>query len=104
MSVNKFQKYDHLLTGILMALLLPIFWYLILMSVYSSMETMGWMEKGAVAIDFRQRTSALAAICLNILPLQIFKNHYMDRAMRGVVFPTVAYVGLWLYQFGSSVL
>ncbi len=104
MSYNRYQKYDKLLAGIIAAVLLPIFWYLILMSVYQSLETLGWLEKGAVSIDFRQRTSALAAICLNILPLQIFKTHYMDQAMRGVVFPTVAYVGLWLYLFGSSVL
>ena len=104
MSINRFQRYDHLVTGILAGLILPVFWYFVLMSLYAGMEDMGWLQPGSVSMDFRQRTSALAAVCLNILPLQVFKTQYMDRAMRGVVFPTVFYVALWLYQFGSSVL
>ena len=101
---SRFRKYDHLLTGVLAALLLPLFWYFVLMGLYDSLEAMGWMEPSAITTDFRQRTSALVGVCLNILPLQIFKTQYMDKAMRGVVFPTVFYVGVWLYFFGSAVL
>lgn len=104
MSTGKREKFDHLLTGIAAGILLPVFWYFIMMTLYTSMEDMGWLQRGAVSMDFRQRTSALAAVCLNILPLQVFKTQYMDRAMRGVVFPTVFYVAWWLYQFGASVL
>lgn len=104
MRSSRYQKYDKVWVGILAGLLLPLFWYFILISLFESMETMGWLEPGRVAMDFRHRTSALVALCLNILPLQIFKTQYMDGAMRGVIFPTVIYVGLWLYLFGSSVL
>ncbi len=104
MTQSKRQRYDKVITGILAGLLLPVFWYFVMMTLYSSFEEMGWMQPGTVSMDFRQRTSALAAVCLNILPLQVFKTQYMDSAMRGVIFPTVLYVGLWLYRFGSSVL
>jgi len=98
------EKYDKVWVGFLAALILPIFWYFVMMSFFDSMETMGWVEPGAVSIDFRQRTSALVGICLNILPLQVFNTQKMDYGMRGVIFPTVLFVGLWLYRFGSSVL
>ena len=104
MSSNRLEKYDQLWVGILTALILPLFWYFILISLFDGLEAMGWIEPGGIDNDFRQRTSALVGVCLNILPLQIFKTQYMDRAMRGVIFPTVLYVALWLYLFGSSVL
>lgn len=99
-----YEKYDQIWVGILAGLALPLFWYFILMSLFDSMETMGWLEPGRVALDFRQRTSALVGVCLNILPLQIFNNQNMERAMRGVIFPTVIWVAVWLYLFGASVL
>ena len=104
MAYTRFRKYDKIITGILAGFLLPAFWYFIMLSIYDGIEDMGWIEPGGISSDFRQRTSALVGICLNILPLQIFKTQYMDRAMRGVVFPTVVLVGVWLYIFGSSVL
>ena len=104
MSSNRLEKYDQVWVGILAGLLLPLFWYVMLISFFDSLETMGWVEPGGIDNDFRQRTSALVGVCLNILPLQVFKTQYMDRAMRGVVFPTVLYVAVWLYLFASSVL
>ncbi len=104
MVYKRYAKYDTIWVGILVGLLLPIFWYFIWLSIYDGIETMGWIEPGNISEDFRQRTSALVAICLNILPLQVFKTQYMDRAMRGIVFPTVFWVAVWLYFFASSVL
>ncbi len=104
MVYKPYEKWDKLWVGIGTGLIAPIFWYFIMLSIYDGIETMGWIEPGNISENFRQRTSALVAICLNILPLQIFKTQYMDRAMRGIVFPTVIYVGVWLYFFAGSVL
>ncbi|MCB0685771.1 MAG: hypothetical protein KDC53_04580 [Saprospiraceae bacterium] len=104
MRSSKFQKYDKIWFGILVGFLFPIFWYFILLSLFNSMETMGWLEPGRVAMDFRQRTSALVGLCLNMLPLQVFNTQNMGNAMRGMVFPTVILVAVWLYFFGASVL
>ena len=104
MVYKRNEKYDQVWIGVIAGLAAPIFWYFIWLSLYDAIETMGWIEPGGISEDFRQRTSALVAICLNILPLQIFKNRYLDRSMRGIVFPTVFYVGVWLYFFASSVL
>jgi hypothetical protein len=104
MKSSLFEKYDKLWVGIIGGFALPLFWYFILMSLFDGLEAIGWLEPGRVAIDFRQRTSALVGLCLNILPLQIFNNQNMERAMRGVIFPTVIWVAVWLYLFGASVL
>ena len=100
----RFEKYDKLWIGIIAGLLLPVFWYIVLQNLYDGIETMGWLGDGYIPSEFRQRTSALVGICLNILPLQVFKARRMDRAMRGVVFPTVLLVVVWLYFFGSAVI
>lgn len=99
----KYRKYDKLLVGILCGLLLPIAVYGIMLSLYDGLEDIGWIDAADPQSDFRSRTSALVAICLNILPLQWFKVRYMIRAMRGIVFPTFLFVVLWLIQFGPSV-
>ena len=104
MRSSRLQKYDKIWVGILTGFMLPLFWYFIFISLFDSLETMGWIEPGRVALDFRQRTSALVGLCLNILPLQVFNTQNMGNAMRGMIFPTVILVGVWLYLFGSSVL
>jgi len=88
---------------LLVAAALPLIWYMLMLQLFNGFEAMEWIPPHGLSDDFRQRTAALVAICLNIVPLQIFKVRYMDRAMRGVVFPTILYVGLWLYFFGASV-
>ncbi|MBX2816097.1 MAG: hypothetical protein KTR24_08870 [Saprospiraceae bacterium] len=100
----QYRKYDKLIVGILAGLVVPIIWYFLLLSVYEVLEQEGIIPDISSLGDFRQRTSALVAICFNILILQIFRVRYMYRAMQGVVFPTIALVGVWLYFFGSSVL
>lgn len=104
MKSSRLQKFDKVWVGILAGFALPFFWYFTLISLFDNMETMGWLEPGRVAMDFRQRTSALVGLCLNMLPLQVFNAQNMGNAMRGMVFPTVILVGVWLYFFGSSVL
>ncbi len=100
---RRYRKYDKELTGVLVGAAFPLIWYFLLLQLFTGMEAMEWIPAQDPLSDFRQRTSALVAICLNIVPLQIFKVQYMDRAMRGIVFPTVILVGLWLYLFGDSV-
>jgi len=38
------------------------------------------------------------------LPLQYFYKKYWDNAMRGIVFPTLIFVGLWMYLYGFELL
>lgn len=100
----RFRKYDRLWVGILSGFVLPTIWYFLMLAIYDSLEQAGVIPEMSMTGDFRQRTSALVAICFNIILLQIFRVRYMYRAMQGVVFPTVVLVGVWLYFFAASVL
>ena len=44
----------------------------------------------------------LIGICFNLIPFNISKNNRWDQTMRGIVFPTLVYVGAWLFRFYSE--
>lgn len=98
------SKYNSVLTGIIVGLVLPFVGYAILLLIYDQIDT--WILKNSEGIqgDFRERTIGLIAIILNVLPLQYFYKKYWDNAMRGIVFPTLIFVGLWMYMYGFELL
>lgn len=102
--LSRFRKYDKLIVGIAAGFISPVAWYFLMLAIYGTLEAEGVIPDISHLGDFRQRTSALVAICLNIVVLQIFRVRYMYRAMQGVAIPTVVLVGVWLYVFGASVL
>jgi hypothetical protein len=68
-----------------------------------------WMIRTSSAVwecppNFRERTIGLIALILNVIPMQIFNKRNWQEAMRGIVFPTLAYVILWMYLYGYDLL
>jgi hypothetical protein len=79
--------------GIGMAMLCALFVYGILGSLVN------WGDK----IILRERTTALIAICANLLLLQHFRSRFMNEALRGVALATVAMAMLWLFIYGKEI-
>lgn len=104
--MNKFNipthPYNKLWIGIIFGLLIPFVLYAVLLSVSDFIAGSDYaIEKGMI-LGFRKRTLALLAILGNIIPMQIFYNKRIDNGMRGIVFPTILYSGLWIYWFGHE--
>lgn len=94
------MKYDRFITGFIVGILVPIAAYGILLTIYDLMVEMALTGSEG----FRERSLALFALCFNLLPFHYFRRRYMDNAMRGMIIPTMIYVGLWIYFFGRHLL
>ncbi|MEP7197296.1 MAG: hypothetical protein ABI851_12315 [Saprospiraceae bacterium] len=104
-NLNKlYSKYDHILTGIFCGLVIPFVGYAILLTIYDYLDDKEILNSAGMAANFRERTIGLIAIVLNVLPLQYFNKINWLNAMRGIVFPTLLLVGLWMYLYGYELL
>ncbi len=96
-----FLNRNALWVGVIVGLLVPFVGYAVLLTLYEQIEAFGWIKPGGFSMDFRQRTTAIVAICLNLWPLNVYQKKRFTDSMRGIVFPTGLYVMVWvIYFFG----
>jgi hypothetical protein len=96
------DKYNAGWIGLLSGLLVPFVGYAVLLMID---EKLGLMDVvGSTDPALQERTRALLAICLNILPLRYFNKWRSDRSIRTLVIVTLGYAGLWFYLYGSQLL
>lgn len=93
---------DNIWIGLGIGLLIPFVGYALLLLLYEQLESVGVGSSTGFSPDFRQRTIAVIAICLNVFPVNRFRRRRMTDSMRGVVFATTAYVLLWVVYFANS--
>lgn len=98
------SKYDTLLSGIIIGLLVPFMAYGILLSLYDQLDSLGVFNPVGLSSGFRERTIALFSLICNVIPLHFLNKKYMLNAMRGIVFPTFLYVILWMYFYGMELI
>ncbi len=94
------NKYDRVITGILIGICVPFASYGILLVIYDQLDHWGVFNPLGMSSNFRERTIALLALICNIIPLHLFNKYFFLNAMRGIVFPTLIYVILWMYFYG----
>ncbi|MBK8704233.1 MAG: hypothetical protein IPN33_11840 [Saprospiraceae bacterium] len=89
--------------GLILGLVIPFVGYALLLTIYDQMEVWGWLNAEGFSPNFRQRTLSVIAICLNVFPFNLYyKRRWLD-SMRGIVFPTTAYVIAWVIYFGPTI-
>lgn len=98
------MKKDNILIGLALGTALPFIGYAIILEIYDQLTASGTMDSTGFSQTFRQRTTALLAICTNLIPFMIFNRQEKYNGMRGVIIPTVVYVMIWLVYFRSSIL
>jgi hypothetical protein len=91
---------DSILTGIVLGTIVPVVGYFLLESVFDYLNQTGYLGE-AIGESFmrRVRTIGILAICCNILVFEWAKRNRYDDTLRGVVFPTIIYVGAWIYKY-----
>ena len=67
------------------------------------LEQLGFMSQEGFSPTFRRRTLSVVAICLNVIPLNLYNRYQMTESMRGIVFPTAIYVIAWIIYFGPYI-
>lgn len=95
---------DKIIVGLILGFLLPVVGYAILLEIYDQLANNGLISDEGLSRTFRDRTIALLAICFNLIPFSYFNRNRMQNGMRGLVFPTVVFVIIWVFYFRKSIL
>ncbi|MDX1941624.1 MAG: hypothetical protein SFU99_13785 [Saprospiraceae bacterium] len=93
---------NKLWIGLLIGLLLPFVGYALLLTIYDQMDAMGWTSNIGFSPNFRARTLGVIAICLNLIPLNIFQRRRFGETVRGIAVMTVLYAIGWVIYFGNT--
>lgn len=56
------------------------------------------------SIVFRPRTLALLAICINVLPMNVFRRTYRTRSMKGLMVGVMILAVAWFVYYGQALL
>lgn len=86
--------------GLLVGILLPLAGFTILYQLLNLLELWGAASSAGFSPNFRERTLAIVAIALNLIPLNVYRNRRWEAAMRGVVVATGVLALIWLARFG----
>lgn len=93
------SKYDNIIVGLLTALAVSFVAYALLLQAEE------WISAAYPSFtEFNDRSIALLAICLNVLPMNYFRRRYHNKSLRGLVIGTVLMAGVWFFYYGKDIL
>lgn len=91
---------DSFALGLLLGAVVPVLGYILITSLFELLTQFGIMEEISSSISTRRmRTILLLSICCNLLPFNVFRRLRYTNSMRGIIFPTLFYVGSWIYLY-----
>ena len=91
---------NSIITGLVLGCIIPVLGFLAVEFIFNSLTYFGLMEAVSTSTSGRRvRTLALLGICFNLIPFNICKNNRWDQTMRGIILPTLIYVGAWIYRY-----
>jgi len=93
---------NKLWVGVLFGLAVPFVGYAILLIIYEQLDAMGATSSVGFSENFRERTLGVIAICLNLIPINIFQRKRFGETVRGLAIVTVLYAIGWVIYYGSS--
>lgn len=95
---------NEIWTGFLFGIILPVAGFLVLMQMFSLLEIKGAASGAGLSADFRERTLAIVAVALNLIPMQIYRNRRWDKAIRGIVIATSVLALVWVVRYGVKLM
>jgi hypothetical protein len=95
---------NALWSGLVFGLLLPAVGFTMIYQVFNILDSMGAASGTGFSPYFRERTLAIIAIALNLIPLNLFKKKRFEASMRGIVIATAVLVLIWFFYFGAYIL
>ena len=95
---------DKLINGLIFGMLLPILGFIFFYQVFKILDLLGAADGTGLASNFRERTIAIVAIALNIIPMRIFAARRVNNSIRGVVIATFLLAAAWFWQYGMKML
>ncbi len=99
------MRFDSVIAGILIGLIVPFVSYAILLQI-NDFATNNPLHIGILDDFYGMQPKGLSvmAICVNLLPFNRMKKQRFDEGMRGLVIATSIYVFAWMFIFGLPLL
>lgn len=97
-------KRDNIFIGLGLGILIPLISFLLLFFLFNQLESAGMASGEGFSASFRERTLAIVAICINIIPFNFFQKRRFTQSMRGLSIATVIYALIWVAYFGKQIL
>ncbi|HQW11989.1 MAG TPA: hypothetical protein PK076_08940 [Saprospiraceae bacterium] len=92
---------DSLTLGIVTGVIFPVVGYGLLLLIKESLIKGGVLPPIYDTMTSITRTIGVLAICFNLILIQVFNARRYDKSIRGLVFPTLLFVLIWFYMYGS---
>ena len=92
-----------MLLGLIMGALVPVIAYALLLSLKDALISSGVLPQIWETFPSTIRTIGVLAICANLIVIQFFNARRYTNAMRGLIFPTFAFMLLWFVIYGPEI-
>ena len=90
---------DHLWIGLAVSVFVTAVAYFLFLQLGD------WFSASAGrSVVFKPRTLALLAICVNVLPMNVFRRTYRTRAMKGLMIGVMVLAAVWFWVYGRELL
>ena len=93
---------NNIIVGIITGLLVPVLAYGLWTLLFNLLTSVGVMDPSGFSASWRLRTVALLSICMNIIPFNLHKKWRHSESMRGLIFPTILFVIVWVIYFKND--
>ncbi len=98
-----FEK-DSIILGVIAGLVVPFIGYATWMLLFEQFTEWGIMSADGFSTNWRERTIALLAIAMNLIPFSYFNRKKHINTLRGIIFPTIAFAAAWMFFFGYKLV
>ncbi len=86
-------------TGLVFGLVLPLIGAVLIFNLFKILALLGGASGEGFTPNFRERTSAVIAMALNLIPMNLYRRRRWDLSMRGVVIATTLLAFAWVAHY-----
>jgi hypothetical protein len=90
---------NQIWVGIVFGLVLPAIGAVLIFNIFKILALLGGASGEGFTPDFRERTSIVIAMALNLIPMNIFRKRRWELAMRGIVIITTVLAFAWVGHY-----
>ena len=94
---------NNVFFGLALGIAVPLIGYIFWNSFFNVLDSAGILNADGFSTSWRERTIALLSICMNIIPFQVYLKKRSEQTMRGLIFPTILLVVVWIYFFKDAI-
>lgn len=93
---------DKIWVGFVFGLVLPAIGAVLIFNIFKILAILGGASGEGFTPNFRERTSIVIALALNLIPMSMFRKLRWEKAMRGMVIVTTLLAFVWVAHYSLN--